>query len=57
MLLHHASDLNLQRFLTARRPKPAALRAVLDALGGRARSPRPSCAAAAGSARRAPPRR
>ncbi len=33
MLLHHASDLNLQRFLTARRPKPAALRGVLDALG------------------------
>jgi ATP-dependent DNA helicase RecQ len=33
VLLHHASDLNLQRFLTARRPKPAALRAVLDALG------------------------
>ncbi|HEX5811131.1 MAG TPA: RecQ family ATP-dependent DNA helicase, partial [Pseudonocardia sp.] len=32
-LLHHASDLNLQRFLTARRPKPAALRVVLDALG------------------------
>jgi ATP-dependent DNA helicase RecQ len=31
-LLHHASDLNLQRFLTARRPKPAALQAVLDAL-------------------------
>jgi ATP-dependent DNA helicase RecQ len=31
-LLHHASDLNLQRFLTARRPRPAALRAVLDAL-------------------------
>ena len=31
-LLHHAKDLNLQRFLTARRPKPAALRAVLDAL-------------------------
>jgi ATP-dependent DNA helicase RecQ len=31
-LLHHANDLNLQRFLTARRPKPAALRAVLDAL-------------------------
>jgi ATP-dependent DNA helicase RecQ len=30
-LLHHAKDLNLQRFLTARRPKPAALRAVLDA--------------------------
>ena len=33
MLLHHASDLNLQRFLTARRPRPDALRAVLDALG------------------------
>jgi ATP-dependent DNA helicase RecQ len=33
-LLHHAKDLNLQRFLTARRPKPAALRAVLDALTG-----------------------
>jgi ATP-dependent DNA helicase RecQ len=31
-LLHHTKDLNLQRFLTARRPKPAALRAVLDAL-------------------------
>jgi ATP-dependent DNA helicase RecQ len=31
-LLHHASDLNLQRFLTSRRPKPDALRAVLDAL-------------------------
>jgi ATP-dependent DNA helicase RecQ len=31
-LCHHAKDLNLQRFLTARRPKPAALRAVLDAL-------------------------
>jgi ATP-dependent DNA helicase RecQ len=31
-LLHHAKDLNLQRFLTARRPKPAALQAVLDAL-------------------------
>ncbi len=28
-LLHHAKDLNLQRFLTARRPKPDALRAVL----------------------------
>ena len=28
----HAKDLNLQRFLTARRPKPAALRVVLDAL-------------------------
>jgi ATP-dependent DNA helicase RecQ len=34
VLLHHASDLNLQRFLTARRPKPDALRAVLDALAG-----------------------
>jgi ATP-dependent DNA helicase RecQ len=31
-LLHHAKDLNLQRFLTARRPKPDALRAVLRAL-------------------------
>jgi ATP-dependent DNA helicase RecQ len=31
-LLHHASDLNLQRFLTSRRPKPDALRAVLGAL-------------------------
>ncbi len=30
-LLHHAKDLNLQRFLTARRPKPDALRAVLGA--------------------------
>jgi ATP-dependent DNA helicase RecQ len=30
-LLHHAKDLNLQRFLTARRPKPEALRAVLGA--------------------------
>ncbi|MDQ3885561.1 MAG: DUF3553 domain-containing protein, partial [Actinomycetota bacterium] len=30
-LLHHAKDLNLQRFLTARRPKPDALRAVLSA--------------------------
>ncbi len=32
VLLHHAKDLNLQRFLTARRPKPDALRAVLHAL-------------------------
>jgi ATP-dependent DNA helicase RecQ len=31
-LLHHANDLSLQRFLTARRPRPAALRAVLDSL-------------------------
>jgi ATP-dependent DNA helicase RecQ len=31
-LLHHAKDLDLQRFLTARRPKPAALHAVLDSL-------------------------
>lgn len=31
-LLHHGTDLNLQRFLTARRPKPGGLRAVLDAL-------------------------
>jgi ATP-dependent DNA helicase RecQ len=32
VLLHHEQDLRLQRFLTARRPKPAALRAVLDAV-------------------------
>ena len=32
VLCHHAADLNLQRFLTARRPKPDALRAVLGAL-------------------------
>jgi ATP-dependent DNA helicase RecQ len=38
-LLHHAKDLNLQRFLTARRPKPTALRAVLDALPDQALSP------------------
>jgi ATP-dependent DNA helicase RecQ len=31
-LHHHSQDLNLQRFLTARRPKPDALRAVLAAL-------------------------
>jgi ATP-dependent DNA helicase RecQ len=31
-LHHHAQDLNLQRFLTARRPKPDALRATLAAL-------------------------
>jgi ATP-dependent DNA helicase RecQ len=30
-LLHHAKDLNLQRFLTARRPQPEGLRAVLRA--------------------------
>jgi ATP-dependent DNA helicase RecQ len=33
-LLHHAKDLNLQKFLTARRPKPEALRAVLGAFDG-----------------------
>jgi ATP-dependent DNA helicase RecQ len=32
-LLHHAKDFHLQRFLTARRPRPDALRAVLEALG------------------------
>ncbi len=32
VLLHHNNDLNLQRFLTARRPKPDALRAVLGAV-------------------------
>jgi ATP-dependent DNA helicase RecQ len=45
VLLHHAKDLNLQRFLTARRPKPAALHAVLDALGdtaGEAAAQRPT---------------
>ena len=31
-LHHHARDVDLQRFLTARRPKPDALRAVLAAL-------------------------
>jgi ATP-dependent DNA helicase RecQ len=31
-LHHHDRDFHLQRFLTARRPKPEALRAVLDAL-------------------------
>ena len=39
-LLHHAKDLNLQRFLTARRPKPAALRAVLDALAAQPITPK-----------------
>ena len=32
-LHHHPQDLNLQRFLTARRPKPDALRATLATLG------------------------
>jgi ATP-dependent DNA helicase RecQ len=31
-LLHHSKDLHLQRFLTARRPKPEALRAVVHTL-------------------------
>jgi ATP-dependent DNA helicase RecQ len=40
-LHHHARDLDLQRFLTARRPKPDALRAVLATLGAdRPRSPK-----------------
>jgi ATP-dependent DNA helicase RecQ len=40
-LHHHARDFDLQRFLTARRPKPDALRAVLAVLGdGRARTPK-----------------
>ena len=30
VLLHHNNDLNLQRFLTARRPRPDALRSVLE---------------------------
>ena len=39
-LHHHPRDFNLQRFLTARRPKPDALHAVLSALAdGRARTP------------------
>jgi ATP-dependent DNA helicase RecQ len=42
VLLHHAQDLDLQRFLTARRPKPAALHAVLDALGSAERAERPT---------------
>jgi ATP-dependent DNA helicase RecQ len=40
-LHHHARDFDLQRFLTARRPKPDALRAVLAVMGdGRARTPK-----------------
>jgi ATP-dependent DNA helicase RecQ len=40
-LHHHARDFDLQRFLTARRPKPDALRAVLAVLSdGRARTPK-----------------
>jgi ATP-dependent DNA helicase RecQ len=41
-LHHHARDFDLQRFLTARRPKPDALRAVLGVLAadGRARTPK-----------------
>ncbi len=40
-LHQHARDFDLQRFLTARRPKPDALRAVLAALAdGRARTPK-----------------
>jgi ATP-dependent DNA helicase RecQ len=40
-LHHHVRDFDLQRFLTARRPKPDALRAVLAALAdGRARTPK-----------------
>jgi ATP-dependent DNA helicase RecQ len=42
LLLHHVKDLNLQRFLTARRPKPAALHAVLDALEPAAEADRPT---------------
>ena len=41
MLLHHASDLTLQRFLTSRRPKPDALRCVLAALDEGAPPERP----------------
>ena len=40
-LHHHARDFDLQRFLTAQRPKPDALRAVLATLAdGRARTPK-----------------
>ncbi|WP_219414103.1 RecQ family ATP-dependent DNA helicase [Pseudonocardia nigra] len=40
-LHHHAQDVNLQRFLTARRPKPDALRGVLNALDtGEPRTPK-----------------
>lgn len=40
-LHHHAQDLNLQRFLTARRPRPDALRAALAALAtDRPRTPK-----------------
>jgi ATP-dependent DNA helicase RecQ len=39
-LHHHHDDLRLQRFLTAHRPKPAALRAVLDALADGPRAAR-----------------
>jgi ATP-dependent DNA helicase RecQ len=40
-LHHHTGDFDLQRFLTARRPKPDALHAVLAALeDGRARTPK-----------------
>jgi ATP-dependent DNA helicase RecQ len=45
-LHHHAQDLDLQRFLTARRPKPDAMRAVLAALAdGRALTPKELAAA------------
>ena len=37
-LHHHERDLDLQRFLTARRPKPAALRAALAAVTGEPRT-------------------
>ena len=37
-LHHHARDTALQRFLTARRPKPDSLRAALEAVGRGARS-------------------
>jgi ATP-dependent DNA helicase RecQ len=46
-LLHHARDLDLQRFLTARRPKPDALRAVLRTLDDH---PEPLTAAGLGEA-------
>lgn len=36
-LHHHGGDLHLQRFLTARRSRPDAVRAAFDALTGRSR--------------------
>ena len=57
-LLHHASDLNLQRFLTSRRPKPDALRAVLGAfVARRAAHPEGAPGRSGAGRRRGRPRR